>query len=294
MKHRLEYWFAASVAFTIRHLPWVIVSRAGEWLGLAFYGLDARRRRLAIDNLAHAFPERTAAEHVRVARGVFRHFGRMLFELLKFSALSPDAMLARVEVEGADRARQAYAAGHGVFFLTAHFGCWEINGLVHALILAPIGLMARPLDNPLLHAMLERVRQCTGNWVIYRKGGIRHTLRALESGQGVAILIDQHIHGADATLVEFFGRPAATTTALAALALRTGAPVIPVFAIPTTPGRYHIVYERAIERPAAGSADPIGEFTERCTGVLETYVRRYPDLWLWMHRRWRDARDTAA
>jgi len=219
---------------------------------------------------------------------VFRHFGRMLFELLKFSTLAADEMLARVEFEGVDRARQAYAAGHGAFFLTAHFGCWETNGLVHGLYLAPIGVMARPLDNPMLHEMLERVRQCTGNWVIYRRGGIRRTLRALESGQGVAMLIDQHIHGSDATLVDFFNRPAATTTALAALALRTGAPVIPVFAIPTARGRYRMIYEHAVEPPTPGSPDPIREYTQRCTDVLEMYVRRYPELWLWMHRRWRE------
>jgi KDO2-lipid IV(A) lauroyltransferase len=294
VRHRLEYWFVALAAFFIRHLPWSLVSPAGEGLGLAFYALGTRRRRLTIDNLAHAFPDRPAGERARIARRVFRHFGRMLFELLKFSALTPDQMLARVEVEGTEGARQAYAAGHGVFFLTAHFGSWEVDGLVHAQVLAPIGVMARRLDNPLLEAMLERVRQCTGNWVIYRKGGIRRALRALESGQGVAILIDQHVLGTDAAMVDFFGRPAATTTALAALALRTGAPVIPVFSIPTAPGRYRIVYEQAVERPSAGSADPVHEFTERCTEVLETYVRRYPDLWLWMHRRWRAPIETPA
>ncbi len=294
MRHRLEYWLVATVAFFIRRLPWSVVSAAGKALGFAFYVFDVPRRRVALDNLAHAFPTRSASEREQIARHVFRHFGRMLFELLKFSTLSPDRMLARVDFEGVERARQAYAAGHGVFFLTAHFGCWETNGLVHALQLAPIGVMARPLDNPLLHAMLERVRQCTGNWVIYRKGGIRRTLRALESGQGVAILIDQHIHGADATLVDFFDRPAATTTALAALVLRTGAAVIPVFAIPTAPGRYRIVYERVVEPPAAGSEDPIREFTQRCTDVLEMYVRRYPELWLWMHRRWRDPQASSA
>jgi Kdo2-lipid IVA lauroyltransferase/acyltransferase len=288
MRHRLEYWLVASVAFCIRNLPWGVVSAAGEALGTAFYSLDVPRRRVALDNLARAFPTRSLQERRAIAQRVFRHFGRMLFELLKFSTLSADEMLSRVEFEGAERARQAYAAGHGAFFLTAHFGCWETNGLVHALHLAPIGVMARALDNPLLHDLLERVRQCTGNWVIYRKGGIRRTLRALESGQGVAILIDQHIHGADAVHVDFFNRPAATTTALAALALRTGAPVIPVFAIPTAPGRYRMVYEHAVEMPPANSADPVREFTQRCTDVLEMYVRRYPELWLWMHRRWRD------
>jgi KDO2-lipid IV(A) lauroyltransferase len=290
MRHRLEYLLVAFAASVIRRLPWRLASAAGEWLGLAFYAFGARRRRIALDNLARAFPEREAAERLRIARRVFRHFGRMAFELFKFSALSPDEILARVEVEGAGYGRQAYAAGHGVFFLTAHFGSWEVDGLVHALVLAPIGVMARRLDNPRLDAMLERLRQGTGNWVIYRNGGIRRALRALESGQGVAILIDQHVLGADAVTVDFFGRPAATTTALAALALRTGAPVIPVFSIPTAPGRYRIVYERPVDRPPADSADPIREFTQRCTDVLEAYVRRYPELWLWMHRRWRDPR----
>jgi Kdo2-lipid IVA lauroyltransferase/acyltransferase len=294
MKHRLEYALVAAVACCVRRLPWRLVSAWGEALGAAFYAFDQPRRRVALDNLARAFPRRTPAERKAIARRVFRHFGRMLFELLKFSTLSADQMLARVEFEGDDRARQAYAAGRGVFFLTAHFGCWETNGLVHGLHLAPIGVMARPLDNPMLHGLLERVRQCTGNWVIYRKGGIRRTLRALESGQGVAILIDQHIHGADATHVDFFNRPAATTTALAALALRTGAPVIPVFAVPTSPGRYKMIYEHAVQVPAADSPDPIREFTQRCTDVLEMYVRRYPELWLWMHRRWREASGSPA
>jgi KDO2-lipid IV(A) lauroyltransferase len=213
---------------------------------------------------------------------------------MKFSALPGDEMVSRVEIEGGDHVRQAYAAGRGVFFLTAHFGCWEMHGLAHSVYLAPIGVVARPVDNPLVNDFLERVRQGTGNRVIYRKGGTRRILRALQSGQGVAILIDQHIHGPDATYVDFFGRPAATTTALAGLALRTGAPVIPVFAIPTAPGRYRLIYEHAVELPPPDSPDPVRELTQRCTDVLEMYVRRYPELWLWMHRRWRDAGSGAA
>ncbi len=288
MKHRFEYCLVALAAFVVRRLPWRLVTAGGEWLGLAFYALGARRRQIALDNLARAFPERGSGERQRIARRVFRHFGRMTVELLKFSTLAPDEILARVDVEGTEHGRQAYAAGRGVFFLTAHFGSWEVDGLVHALVLAPIGVMARRLDNPRLDAMLERMRQWTGNWVIYRDGGIRRALRALESGQGVAILIDQHVLGAGAIPVDFFGRPAATTTVLASLALRTGAPVIPVFSIPTAPGRYRIIYERPVERPSADSPDPVREFTERCTAVLEACVRRHPELWLWMHRRWRD------
>jgi KDO2-lipid IV(A) lauroyltransferase len=207
--------------------------------------------------------------------------------LLKFSTMTAAQMLARVEFEGAERVTAAHALNRGVLLFTGHFGFWEINALVHALKLQPMSVMARPLDNPLLHDLLERVRGRTGNAVIYRKGALRRVLRALAANQAVALLIDQHIHS-DAVLVDFFNRPAATTTALAALALRTGAPVIPVFALPLPGGRFRMVYEHAVEPPAADHPDAIRQFTQRCTDVLEMYVRRYPGLWLWMHRRWRD------
>src|SRR6185369_5724517 len=100
-------------------------------------------------------------------------------------------------------------------------------------------------------------------------------------------LIDQHIHGGDALNVDFFGRPAATTSALASLALRTGARLVPAFAIPLPGGRCRLVYEHPVEVPAAGTIDPVRVLTQRCTDVLEMYVRRDPHLWLWMHRRWR-------
>jgi Kdo2-lipid IVA lauroyltransferase/acyltransferase len=114
-------------------------------------------------------------------------------------------------------------------------------------------------------------------------------MRMLHARHGVALLIDQHIHSRDAISVDFFERPAATTSALAALASRTGAPVVPVFALPLGHGRYRMVYEPPVEPPRANSDQAIREFTQRCTDVLEMYVRRHPDLWLWMHRRWRDA-----
>ena len=113
-------------------------------------------------------------------------------------------------------------------------------------------------------------------------------MRELAANRGVALLIDQHLHSSDAVYVDFFNRPAATTSALAALAIRTGAPVIPVFALPMPGGRYRFIYERPVPPPKEGSPDAVREFTQRCTDVLEMYVRRDPALWLWMHRRWRD------
>src|SRR5437763_17177587 len=108
------------------------------------------------------------------------------------------------------------------------------------------------------------------------------------------VLIDQHIQSRDAIYVDFFNRPAATTSAVAALALRTGARVVPLFALPLGGGRYRMVYEHPVEPPPEDDDNRIHEFTQRCTDVLEMYVRRHPHLWLWMHRRWRDEGGAAA
>jgi KDO2-lipid IV(A) lauroyltransferase len=288
VRYRLEYLAVFVVGACVRLMPWAIVRAAGTTLGLAFYAVDGTHRRIAVNNLERAFPARSRKQCRAIAQAVFTHFGRVLLELLKFGSLSREQMLRLVEFEGDDRARQAYANGRGVIFLTGHFGFWELNGIVHALRIAPIGVLARPLDNPYLNRVLERLRQSTGNAVIYRRGALRRIMRALQANQGVALLIDQHVHGPDAILVDFFERPAATTSALAVIARRTGAPVIPVFAIPLEGGRYRMIYESPVPPPEDDSPEAIHGFTQRCTDVLEMYVRRYPEMWLWMHRRWRD------
>src|SRR5262249_31179212 len=145
-----------------------------------------------------------------IARAAFEHFGRVLLEMLKFSTLSADEMLARVEFDGEERARAAYAQGKGVLFVTGHFGFWELHAMVHGARTEPVAVLARALDNPKLNALLEQIRQRTGNWVIYRRGTIRRVMRTLEEGRGVAILIDQHTMSRDAIYVDFFSRPAAT------------------------------------------------------------------------------------
>jgi len=287
MKHRVEYLTIRLLIAVIQMMPDSLVSAAGAVVGMMAYVADRNHRRIAMENVAAAFPARTPRAHKRIIRGAFRHFGRLLFELLKFSTLSPDAMLKRVEFEGEERVRAAYAQGKGVLFVTGHFGYWELQAMVHALRLPPMAVIARALDNPALNELLERMRTRTGNSVIYRRGTIRRAMRQLQSGEGVGVLIDQHILGHDAIYVDFFNRPAATTSAVAALALRTGASVVPLFALPLGGGRFRMIYEHPVEPPAATSEHPLREFTQRCTDVLEMYVRRNPELWLWMHRRWR-------
>ncbi len=289
MRDALEYWSVVIVRAVAARLPDGVVRAWGAALGLMFYAIDGAHRRVALTNLEQCFPKRPARERRQIARATFMHFGQVLLKLLTFSALSPELMLERAEYDGDERVRLAYAKGKGVLFFTGHFGFWECQALAHAAKLRPIGVLARSLDNRRLNDLLERMRTATGNHVIYRQGAVRKVLKTLAAGEGVALLIDQHMHSPDAIWVSFFRRPAATTSTLAALALRTGAAVIPVFAHPLPDGRYRFVYESPVQPPDGDGPDAIREFTQRCTDVLEMHVRTKPHLWLWMHRRWRDA-----
>jgi KDO2-lipid IV(A) lauroyltransferase len=288
VKHWIEYAAVVSVRGIVRVLPDPLVRAWGATLGIAAYTLDRPHRRVALANLAECFPNRPESERRVIARQTFRHFGQLLLELLRFSALDDQKRARLVEIEGAERVRHAYAQGKGVLFFTGHFGYWELHAIHHGWAFEPIGVLARALDNPRLNRLLEQIRGGTGNHCIYRQGAVRRVLKTLNDRHGVAMLIDQHMHSPDAVWVNFFERPAATTSTLAALALRTGSPVIPVFALPLPGGRYKFVYEAPVEPPPSEAPEAIQDFTQRCTDVLEMHVRRHPELWLWMHRRWRD------
>ena len=187
MRHRLEYATVRTVRALVGWLPHRVVRGCGAMMGWLFYLIDRKHRKVALTNLAHSFPSRSAAERRIIARRMFSHFGRLLFEMLKFSTLTPQAMLRRVEFEGEDRARLAYAQGRGVLFFTGHFGFWELHAMVHGLQLQPIGVLARALDNPHLNTLLEEVRGRTGNSVIYRQGAVRRVLKTLAAGQGYTL-----------------------------------------------------------------------------------------------------------
>ncbi len=265
MRHVLEYVAVKSVAVAVRPFPLAVVRRAGEIFGLIFYLVDGVHRRIALVNLQVAFPKRSEEQCRAVARSMFQHFGRLLLELLKYSSLSKEKQLSLVEWEGEERVRLALAQGKGILFCTGHFGFWEQQALAHALKFEPMAVMARPLDNPKLHHLLENIRTSNGNPVLYRRGAVRKALRLLAEGKGVGVLIDQHMTSPDAIYVDFFGRPAATTSMLAALAMRTGAPVIPLFAFPLPGGRYRMIYEHPVEPPPTDAPDAVREFTQRCT-----------------------------
>lgn len=288
MRHRLEYGAVLVVWGLVRLLPRPAALSLGAALGALFYCLDRSRRELGLANLRAAFPSRSDSECRAILREEFQHIGRHVVELLNFHVMSTHEMTRLIEVQGGEHVEQAIAAGKGMVFFSGHFGYWELQVMVHAILYEPLLIIVRTLDNPFLERLLERIRTRVGTRLVPRQGAIRPLLRGLLNKSPVALMIDQHMHDRSAVTVDFFNRPAATTSAVAMVALRAGAPVIPVFALPLPGGRYRLAYEPPVEPPADDDPDPILTYTQRCTDVLEMYVRRYPELWLWMHRRWRE------
>ena len=172
-------------------------------------------------------------------------------------------------------------------FVSAHFGDWEAGALLLGHLGYELSVVARPLDNPLLDRMLDRLRRRTGNGVFPKRRAVREILKAMGRGGGVAILIDQDARG-DGLFVPFFGRPASTTPTAALVALRTGAALIPMAARVEPDGTIAVCAEAAIALEPTDDRDgDVRRLTAACTAIVEGWVRRDPEQWLWMHRRWK-------
>jgi KDO2-lipid IV(A) lauroyltransferase len=243
---------------------------------------------IAVENLRHAFPDWDRARLEATARAVYAHFGRVLFDILWLQGRSREDVMTLVEIVGRDHVDKAMAAGRGAIMCTAHVGNWEVHGLVHGWTFGPIGVVARPLDNPALDARLCGFRTAGGNGVIYKRKALAQIIKAMRDGGGVAILLDQNVQARDGIFVDFFGRPAATTTVAAALALKTGCALVPCRTELRPDGRYRISYEPAITWSPLGSHDAdLAGITQELARRTEAWVRETPEQWLWIHRRWK-------
>ncbi|HKC24471.1 MAG TPA: lysophospholipid acyltransferase family protein [Thermoanaerobaculia bacterium] len=260
----------------------------GRRLGSLLGRTAAPRRGLVRRNLALAFPERTPAEIGALARDVYAHFGGLAAEILATLDEPLDELLARVEVENLETARAAFAGKRGLFFLTPHLGSWELAALATAALGMPATVIARPLDNSRLEKRLRAFRERAGNTVVPKAEAAREILRAIRSGGAVGILLDQHARGADAVNVPFFGRPAATSSALARFVDRTEALVVPATAIRIGPARYRLRFEEPIDVRTLSREERTPErLTALLSSRMESQIRRAPEQWLWLHNRWK-------
>ncbi len=255
--------------------------RLGDLLWLALPG----RRRIALRNLASALgAERSPAEQRRIARGSFQHFGMTLVEVCGLLLRPPEAMLSRVSLDGLQHLKAAAAEGRGVLALAAHYGNWELLAAACRLAPAELSVVVRPMDDPVLDRVVTMARRRTGALGIAKRRALPDILAALRAQRVVAILLDQNATRAQGVFVPFFGRPASTVRSLAVIALRTGAPVLPIFIRREAGGRHLVEVLPAVTPPADRS---VVAYTAAFTRQIEEAVRRAPEQWFWLHDRWR-------
>jgi KDO2-lipid IV(A) lauroyltransferase len=253
-----------------------------------FYYLSAKQRLIAIHNLTRAFPEKSLSEIMRIVRGVYRNLAIVAAEFFDIPSLTEDSLKQRVEVEGMEHCLNALKKERGVLMFGGHLGNWELGAAAVSLLVKPLMVIYRPLDNPMLENLVTWVRSSTGNVPMPKDLAMRPMLRFLKNNGILGLLIDQNVAWQEGVFVDYFGRLASTTNGMALLALHTGAPAIPCALVRLESGNYKLLIGEEVElvRTDDRDADIIAN-TQNFTRVVEEMVGRYPDQWLWVHQRWK-------
>jgi KDO2-lipid IV(A) lauroyltransferase len=285
----IEYAAAWTILKVVSLAPRAFALRAGRAVGALACAVLPHLRRHAEVNLRLAFPGLDEPERRRIRRGVFRNLGRLLGEVSQFPRLNRENISSIVVYEGLENYLNAVAEGRGVILLTGHIGAWELSVYAHSIYGHPTSFLARRIDNPLVERLAESYRARYGNRSIDKRGSVREVLKTLKSGGVVGILADLNTSREEGVFCDFFGVEACATAGVATLALRTGAVVLPGYLIWDEKARIHrLHFEPPVETIDTGNQrDDVIANTARYAKVLESIIRRHPDQWLWIHRRWR-------
>jgi Kdo2-lipid IVA lauroyltransferase/acyltransferase len=267
------------VLWSLAHSPFRLARFYSGLLDLAL----PRLRRVAMRNLELAYPQKTPAERTAIVDEVFQSIGRLLYAFARFPRMNRENISQWIRYDGLEHFLDAKKSGHGVLFATAHLGNWELSAFAHGLLTEPMNVVIRPLDNPAVDHLVEQRRQLSGNKLIEKWDGARAILRALQQNEAVGILIDQNTSLQEGVFVNFFGVPACSNTAFAKIAHRTGARVIPGFALWLEEEQRYVL---RFYPPLEITGDPADD-TQRLHAILEEVIREFPGQWLWIHRRWK-------
>ncbi len=276
-------------AFLLRLLPLRFSFWVGRFFGSAIYYLVGKRRQVAYANLRAAFRGRyTPAQLNGIIKRIYQNLSQSYVELLRFPCLDEAYVKKYVKVEGVDKVRKALKEdGKGAIYLTAHFGNWELSSLVGSAYGFKMNVLARWQKFERLNGYLNKMRSSKGARVIFKEDAKEEIMQALKNNEVVGMLSDQD-GGKRGELVDFFGRKASIAKGVAQFSLRTGAPIFPVFII-REKGLYHrISIEDDISvLPSEDIKKDIHEILQKFATVLESYIEKYPDQWLWLHKRWK-------
>jgi KDO2-lipid IV(A) lauroyltransferase len=240
-------------------------------------------------NLELAFPEKPIRERKRILRGVYTSLGRQLAEFTKFPQYSRENIKKVAVYEGFENFERAHELGKGVLFMTAHLGGWEIGAFGHSIYGNPLNVIMRELDNPYLDKLVSSYRSLHGNRMMSKDDFARGLIGAMRRGETVGVLMDTNMTPPQGVFVPFFGHLACTASGVARVALRTGAAVVPAFTLwDEEIGKYRIHFDPPIPLVSTGDDDADATAnTAAFTKKIEEFIRRYPNQWLWVHRRWK-------
>jgi len=289
MRENLEYWLVLAVARPLGLLPRGVARLLAGVLAFLVYWCLGRLRRVGERNLELAFPDVPSPKRAELLRGVYRHLGWQLVEFCRMERYTAANTRDWIRTEGLEHYLAARARGKGVLVVTGHLGAWELSSFCHSLMGYPMGMVIRRLDNRRLDDFVNGIRCMHGNRVLHKDDFARGLLTAMRAGETVGILMDTNMTPPQGVFVEFFGRPACTASGLARVALKTGAAVLPGFMLwEAAEGKYvlHFGPELDFVRSGNAEADTLAA-TQLCARATEEWIRRYPDQWLWIHRRWK-------
>lgn len=290
LMHRFLYRLSLPLLKFLGRLPKGIREAGAILLGSLSFRLAKRHRHIAVENISRAFGRTKTKNQVQaIARQVFINLWRNVFELGWSLTLSESQYREYFTISGLSVYRKSAAKGKGVLLLGAHFGNWELLPLVGYLADMPLGIVYRPLDALFLDRLIRNIRSRYGGHTIANtKGAMRRIYKSLRQGCAVGLLMDQSADWYDGVFVDFFNRGTFTNSGMALLALKTGAPVVPLFLIREANG-FHAVL--GPELPLIRTGDRTKDIeanTQRYNQVIEAYARMYPDQWFWVHRRWKN------
>ena len=279
------------ILFCFQRVPLSIRKLFFKFLLMLYYHASTKHRLIALHNLRCAFPEKDMEELIRIAKGVYLNLAITAAEFFSMPSITRENLHEWVEMEGLEHFESGMAQGKGLLTIIAHFGNWELMPVTFPLFLKfpkPSYIVYRPLDSPVLDNMVEHVRTINGHEMIPKGGSGKRIMELLKENHSIAILSDQNVAAREGVFVDFFGRPACTGVGLAVLALRSGAPVLPMFMARQKSGKYKFILKPLVEISQTGDYErDLLENTQRFTKVVEDVVREYPDQWFWIHQRWK-------
>lgn len=290
-KRYYAYYLACVARFFIGILPLKFALGLGEVVGRIVFAIAKKERKNALINLRNSFPKKSDAEIERIAKAVFTNLCKNVIEWMGSYKLNKRNIDFWVKDEGFEKVRQVLLKGKGGIMLASHFGNWELISIYFLLKDCPGTVIARRIYFDRYDKFINRVRTSKGVGVIYRDESPKKILRVLKNGGLIGILADQDVDSVDGVFVDFFGKPAYTPKAPVAFSLASGAPLIPCFMI-REKNRYRLIVEDPIVPIQRSTKEETIQYnTERWSRLIESYIRKYPEQWVWLHKRWKTRPD---